>query len=159
MIKVPLWAKITIGVVTCLLVGFLAGISTKEVIDTWYASLNKPSFNPPNWIFAPVWTLLYSMMGISAGIIWHQGWGRNEVSSALMLFLAQLVVNGLWSVIFFGTQSPKAALIIIVGLWILLFYTIRKFLLLNRWAGYLLIPYLLWVSFATLLNGGIVYLN
>lgn len=159
MIKVPLWSKISIGVVTCLLVGFLSGISTQEVVDGWYAGLTKPSFNPPNWVFAPVWTVLYVLMGVSAGIVWNQGWNRKEVNNALMIFLSQLIMNSLWSTIFFGTQSPVPALVIIILLWLLLVWTIKKFLTIKAVAAYLLIPYLLWVSFAVVLNASIVYLN
>lgn len=159
MIMRLLWPKILISVVTCLLVGFIGGISTADALTTWYPSLVKPSFNPPDWIFAPVWTTLYIMMGISVGLVWHGGWEKREVQNAVMTFLAQLVFNGLWSVVFFGMRSPGGALIIIVILWLLIVRTVRKFHPINRISAYLLIPYLLWVTFALVLNFSIYWLN
>ena len=151
--------KIIIAVVVCLLVGFLSGFSTQSSITEWYAFLNKPSFNPPNWLFAPVWTILYILMGIAAGLVWHKGWEAPGVKAALGIFTLQLLLNGSWSVVFFGLRQPMAALIIILVLWTLILWCILRFLKLHKVAGYLLIPYLLWVSFATLLNYSIVALN
>jgi tryptophan-rich sensory protein len=144
---------------TCLMVGFIGSLPTAEAISSWYPSIVKPSFNPPNWLFAPVWTTLYVMMGMAIGIIWHEGWEREAVKNAVMLFLAQLVLNGFWSIIFFGTRSPGAALVIIVILWILIVLCIKHFFPINKLAAYLMVPYLLWVSFATILNASIYWLN
>ena len=157
--KIPLWAKLLICIVTCLLVGYIGSISTQETINGWYATLEKPSYNPPNWIFAPVWTTLYCLMGISAALVWHQGWGKNEVSNSLMFFLFQLVLNGLWSTVFFGMQSLSGAMVIIICLWIVLLITLLRFYKISKVAGLLLVPYILWVSFATLLNASILSLN
>ena len=151
--------KIIIAVILCLLVGFLTGFATQSSITDWYAFLNKPSFNPPNWLFAPVWTVLYTMMGIAAALIWHKGWESSGVKAALGLFTLQLLLNGSWSLIFFGLRQPMPALIVIIILWALIFWCILRFMKLRKAAGYLLIPYLLWVSFATLLNYSIVALN
>ena len=157
--KLPLWAKILIAVASCLLVGFLSGLATTGAIENWYAELNKPFFNPPNWIFAPAWTLLYTLMGISAALIWHQGWHRADVKNALLFFLIQLVLNFFWSIIFFGAEMPLPALIEIVILWGFILACIIKFHKINKVAAYLLIPYLAWVTFATALNFSIWYLN
>ena len=159
MIRLNLWAKILITVVVCLLVGFLSGLSTSESIETWYAYIEKPSFNPPNWIFAPVWTLLYILMGIAVAVIWHTGWSNEAVQNAIMIFLAQLIFNATWSVVFFGMQSPMGALVIILILWTLILICLLRFYSIRKSAFYLMIPYFLWVSFATVLNASIVYLN
>ena len=141
------------------MVGFIGSIATQEGLESWYSTLEKPSFNPPDYIFAPVWTALYVMMGIAAGLVWHQGWQRKEVSNALMFFLTQLVLNGLWSTVFFGIQDLTAALVIIVLLWIMIGITTRKFFSIQSWAGILMLPYFLWVTFATVLNAAILSLN
>ncbi len=157
--KLPLWAKILIAVVTCLAIGFLSGLSTTDAIGNWYAGLNKPFFNPPNWLFAPAWSLLYTLMGISAALVWHQGLSRPEVKNALLFFGIQLVLNFFWSIIFFGLEQPMFALIEIILLWGFILVTILKFHKIHKVAAYLLIPYLAWVTFATALNAAIVYLN
>lgn len=151
--------KLLISVIGCELVGFLGTPFTISAIPTWYATLNKPFFAPPNWIFGPVWTLLYLLMGISFYLIWKQGWGKKKTKSAGRYFLAQLVLNFLWSPIFFGLRSPSLGLIVIIAMWALIVMTMKTFYSLSRLAFYLLIPYLLWVSFATLLNAAIVVLN
>lgn len=151
--------KITISVVICLVAGFTSGSLTADGIQNWYSTLNKPFFNPPNWIFAPVWTILYILIGIAVAMIWHKGFKQNGVKIAIGLFISQFVVNLLWSPIFFNLQAPTIALIIIIILWFLILMTIMHFNKLDKIAGRLMIPYLLWVSFATILNGAIVYLN
>lgn len=153
------WQKLVIAIVGCELVGILGSISTIEAIPTWYAGLNKPFFAPPNWLFGPVWTLLYLMMGIAFYLIWREGWKKKKTREAGATFGWQLLANFLWSPVFFGLRSPELALVIILLMWGLIVMTIKKFLLISRTAGYLLIPYLLWVSFATLLNAAIVVLN
>lgn len=151
--------KIIIAVVVCLAVGGLSGFATTDAIEGWYATINKPSFNPPNWIFGPVWTTLYIMMGIAAGLIWKAGWDRAEVKLALTIFGVQLLLNGLWSIIFFSWQSPLWALVEILVLLAFIVLTIVRFKPINATAAYLLVPYLLWVSFATVLNASIWWLN
>ncbi len=148
-----------IAIVTCLMIGFISGLSTQEALDTWYAQLEKPFYHPPDSIFAPVWVVLYVMMGISAALVWHAGWERKDVQQAIMLFLAQLMFNAIWPVFFFGTRSPRTALVLIVILVVLLGLCIWRFKPINRWAALLLIPYFLWVLFAGVLNASMVYLN
>ena len=150
---------LVLGVLVCLGVGFFSGFITAESVETWYRTLNKPSFNPPSWIFAPVWTILYIMMGLSAGIIYNKGIRREEVRLALRIFAAQLILNGLWTIFFFGFENPLMAFIEIIFLWILILYTILKFYKISRKAAYLLIPYILWVTFASVLNFSIWILN
>ena len=151
--------KIIIAVAICLCIGFFSGFATQSSIDTWYAALNKPFFNPPNWIFAPVWTILYILMGIAAGIVWSKGFYHKWVKTAMYHFLFQLLLNGLWSIVFFGFKSPGLALLVIIALLILLILTIKWFKIVSKTASYLLIPYLIWVLFATLLNFSIWQLN
>lgn len=146
-------------IIVCELVGLLGTPFTINSIPTWYATLNKPFFSPPNWIFGPVWTLLYFLMGVSFYLILKKGWKKKPVKNATKFFIAQLVVNFLWSPIFFGLRSPLLGLITIVLMWILIVLTIKKFYPLSKLAAYLLIPYLLWVSFATILNASILFLN
>ena len=155
----PLYLKIIIAVALCMGLGFLSGMSTTEAITGWYATVNKPPFNPPNWIFAPVWTILYIMMGVAVAMIWDLGWERKEVKVAVGLFIFQFIINLIWSPAFFGLEKPLIALFIIIILWILIVICIQQFKKLKPLAGNLLIPYLLWVSFATVLNFSIWYLN
>jgi tryptophan-rich sensory protein len=150
---------IVIAVTICMLIGFLAGFATQSSVDTWYATLNKPSFNPPNWLFAPVWTLLYILMGVAAGLVWAKGFYHVWVKTALYYFGFQLLFNALWSIVFFGFQEPFWALLVILVLLILILLTIKWFKIVSRPAAFLLLPYLLWVSFAALLNYKIWVLN
>lgn len=151
--------KLIISVVGCELVGFLGTPFTISAIPTWYATLNKPFFSPPNWIFGPVWTLLYFLMGVAFYLIWKQGFKKQKVKTAGLFFLAQLALNFIWSPVFFGLRAPLLGLIVIVAMWALIVMTMKKFYPLSKPAFYLLLPYLLWVSFATLLNAAIVVLN
>ena len=155
--KQAFYIGIAVGV--CLLIGFLSGFATQSSVNDWYAALNKPSFNPPNWIFGPVWTVLYIMMGIAAGIVWSKGFYHKWVKTALYHFGFQLLFNALWSVVFFGFQSPFWALLVILVLMMLILGTIRWFNVVSRLAAYLMIPYFLWVCFASLLNYRIWMLN
>lgn len=151
--------KLLISVVGCELVGFLGTPFTISAIPTWYTTLNKPFFAPPNWIFGPVWTLLYLLMGVAFYLIWKQGWQKKRIATAGKYFLLQLGLNFIWSPIFFGLKAPLLGLIVIMAMWVLIVMTMKKFHPLSRLAFYLLVPYLLWVSFVTLLNGAIVILN
>lgn len=152
--------KILTVVVTCLVIGYFSGIVTRSAIITWYPTLVKPSFNPPNWVFAPVWSTLYIMMGIAAGLVWDRMESNTAlVKKALVVFAIQLALNALWSYLFFGLKNPMLALIEIVILWLMIYETYVQFGKINKIAGYLFIPYLLWVSFAMVLNASIWWLN
>jgi tryptophan-rich sensory protein len=151
--------KILIAVLVCLGIGFFSGFATQSSIDTWYLTLNKPSFNPPDWIFAPVWTILYILMGIAAGIVWSKGYYHKWVKTAMYHFIFQLLFNGLWSIVFFGFRSPGLAFLVIIVLLVLILLTYKWFKIVSKTAAYLLIPYLVWVVFATILNFSIWQLN
>lgn len=152
--------KIGLVVVLCVTVGYVSGLVTRDSILTWYITLKKPSFNPPNWIFAPVWSLLYIMMGIAAGRIWNQlEQEEAQVKKAMKFFVIQLALNALWSYLFFGLHNPLLAIIEIILLWLLIFETYNLFKKIDKTAGLLLLPYLAWVSFATVLNFSIWWLN
>ncbi|KAA1243879.1 TspO/MBR family protein [Aquimarina sp. RZ0] len=151
--------RIGIAILVCLLMGFLGSIATQSSINTWYPVLNKPSFTPPNWLFAPVWTTLYIMIGIAAGIVWSKGFYHKWVKIALYHFGFQLLLNAAWSIFFFGMRDPLIALVDIIALFILLLFTIKWFKVVNTTASYLLIPYLIWVAFAAALNFCIWQLN
>lgn len=151
--------KLVSCIIGCELVGILGTPFTVAAIPTWYENLNKPFFSPPNWIFGPAWTLLYLLIGISFYLILKKGWKKKAVKSAGIFFLTQLTLNFLWSPVFFGLKSPLLGLITIMAMWILILITMKKFYPLSKSAFYLLIPYLLWVSFATVLNAAILFLN
>ncbi len=154
------YVKIAQFVSLCLIVGWLSSYATESNNDVWYPTLEKPSFNPPSWVFGPVWTILYIMMGIAAGIIWSKiDTQRETVKNALMFFGIQLALNALWSILFFGLKNPLLALIEIIILWLLIYETYIKFSKIDKTSGYLLIPYLLWVAFAFALNASIWWLN
>lgn len=151
--------KLIISIVVCELVGILSTPFTLAAIPGWYSTLVKPPFSPPNSIFGPVWTLLYLMMGVAFFLIWQLGWKKKKVRVAGYYFGAQLALNFLWSIAFFGLRSPILGLATIVALLSLIILTMKHFYPLSKVAFYLLVPYLLWVSFATILNGAIVLLN
>lgn len=152
--------RILVVVVTCLVVGYFSGMVTRSAITTWYPTLVKPSFNPPNWIFAPVWNTLYVMMGVAAGLVWSRMEQEKEVvKNALVFFAVQLALNALWSFLFFGLKNPMLAGLEIVILWLMIYETYTKFMKINKIAGYLFVTYMLWVSFAAVLNACIWWLN
>ncbi len=151
--------RLVVSIVVCQLAGGIGAIFTTPAIPTWYASLNKPAFNPPNTVFFPVWTTLYTLMGIAAFLVWRQGLRERTVRVALGIFAVQLVLNTVWTIIFFGQQSLFGALIAIVFLWIAIVVNIVTFWRISEVAGALLIPYILWVSFASLLNYSVWMLN
>lgn len=146
------FSKAIFSVALCLAAGLVGSLFTATSIPEWYQFLNKPSFSPPNWIFGPVWTTLYVLMGISLYLVWE----KKKVPS---VFWIQLILNALWSIIFFGMRNPTLAFIEIVVLWIAIFLTIKSFYRISKLASYLLIPYILWVSFASVLNLSIAILN
>ena len=151
--------KLIIAIVVSELAGVIGSIFTVSAIPTWYASRAKPALNPPAWVFGRVWTTLYALMGVAAFLIWKKGWEKKEVKVALGIFGIQLVLNALWSVIFFGLHSPGAALINIIFLWLAILATMIVFAKISRPAAWLLAPYILWVSFAMYLNFSILMLN
>ncbi len=153
-----LTVKLVISLTFPLLVGYVAGMFTAEAIPGWYATLNQPSFNPPNWVFAPVWTTLYVAMGISLYMIWKIAPSKQR-NNALLIFAFQLVLNFLWSFFFFYFKNIGFALVDILLLWIFIVAMIIQFYKLKPWAAYLNIPYILWVSFASLLNIAYYILN
>lgn len=151
--------KLFLAVFVCEGVGILGSIFTIPAITTWYQTLNKPIFSPPNFIFGPVWTILYALMGISIFLILEQKIKLKEKHNLIYLFSLQLLLNFLWSVIFFYFNLPLLAFLDILFLWGSILLLIVKFWKFSRLASILLIPYLLWVSFASLLNASIVILN
>ena len=150
------WLALAGFIVLSLGAGFIGGFATQNSIDTWYATLDKPSWNPPNWLFGPVWTLLYIMMGIAAWLVWKT---KDRIGPAMVLFGAQLVFNLAWSLIFFGLRSPGWALIEVVFLWGSVLLTMLAFFGRQTVAGWLFVPYHAWVSFAAVLNFAIWSLN
>lgn len=150
--------KLVFSVLITLGVGAIAGFATVHSIDTWYVGLNKPSFNPPNWLFGPVWTFLYILMGIALYLIWKLPVSKSR-NPALAFFFVQLLLNFLWSFIFFYFHAIAFALFDIIILWVMILLTIILFSRLNKTAGWLLVPYISWVSFATILNIYIFNLN
>jgi tryptophan-rich sensory protein len=145
------YLRLVVCLVICQLAGIIGSIFTTPAIPDWYASLEKPSFSPPNWLFAPVWTFLFLLMGITLYMIW-QAYPKKQAKSALLFFLIQLGLNILWSVIFFGLKSPLIAFVEIVILWLAILLTMIKTFEVSKVAGYLLVPYILWVNFAAVLN-------
>ena len=136
----------------------MAAWATQTSVTTWYPTLTKPGFTPPNWLFAPVWTLLYALMGIAAALVWRSGTGP-AVRRALWLFGLQLLLNGAWSFAFFWARSPALGLLVIGLLWGAVAWTTERFFRLQRAAAALLVPYLLWVAYAAALNGAVWFLN
>jgi len=150
--------KLVASVILCQIAGFLGSLFTTSAIPTWYAALKKPFFTPPNWIFSPVWISLFILMGISLFFVWRRQ-GHPQFKKALIFFFVQLILNVLWSLAFFGLRLPLLGFMDIILLWIAILLTIQNFLKVSKFAGVLLIPYLLWVSFATLLNLSLWILN
>jgi tryptophan-rich sensory protein len=130
-----------------------------DSVSTWYADLSRPSFTPPDWTFGVVWPILYVMMGISAFLIWNVGLDKRQTKVAIRLFIIQLVLNGLWTPIFFGLHLIALALVEIVLLWVAILLTLLAFWRISKLSAFLLIPYILWVSFAVVLNAALWYLN
>ena len=151
--------KLIFSVALCQLVGIIGGIFNAASIRTWYLTLNKPSFNPPNWVFAPMWITLYLLMGIALFLVWAADSPGKPKNLAMILFFIQLAINMAWSFFFFYLRSPGLALIDIIALLIFILLTIWKFFPVNRTAGFLMLPYLLWVGFAAVLNYSIWTLN
>lgn len=150
------WLKLVIALALPQLAGFLGSIFTSAKIPTWYASLAKPFFSPPNWLFGPVWITLYLLMGISLYLVWVK---KAEKKKALWLFGVQLALNAVWSPVFFGMQNIMLAFVVIVFLWLAIILTIIYFYKVSKKAAYLMLPYIIWVSFAAVLNLALWLLN
>lgn len=151
--------KLIVSVLICQLAGFAGSFFTRTSVDSWYKMLDKPFFNPPSWVFAPVWIILYLVMGISAFLIWNKESENTKVKNALFVFLLQLIINISWSLVFFGMRNILLSVIVIVFLWLSIQWTILRFYKISKIAAFILIPYSCWVSFAAILNIAILYMN
>jgi len=151
--------RLIVAVLLPVLVGAVSGLFTASSVKTWFVTLNKPSFNPPSYVFAPVWTTLYIMMGVAFYLVWVSVTDKAQQHKAMTVYFIQLFLNFCWSFIFFYKQRPDLALIDIVFLWISIVATLVLFYRISKPAGWLLVPYLLWVSFASALNYAIWQLN
>lgn len=151
--------RVFISFAVPLLVGALGSLATRPAIGTWYAGLNKPVFTPPGWLFGPAWTVLYILMGLAAYLVWSRGLAAPGVKVALIVFLVQLLLNLAWSFIFFAARSPFWGFVEILVLWVAIAVTIVLFFRVRPLAGWLLLPYIGWVSFAAVLNAAIMVLN
>jgi translocator protein len=149
--------KLISCVLLCQMAGIIGSVFTMQSIPSWYSTLSKPWFTPPNWVFGPVWITLFTLMGIS--LYWVSQGGLKNVKTPLMVFGSQLVVNTLWNYLFFGLRNPLYGLIGIISLWILIAATIALFYRISKKAGLILLPYIIWVSIATLLNYYVWILN
>ncbi len=156
--EVGFMISLMVFILLCFLAAVLGSISTNKSLKSWYPTIKKPSWNPPNQIFAPVWSILYFMMAIAGWMVWQRT-SQEGLSFPLILFFVQLVLNALWSVIFFGLRNPGLAFIEVLFLWIFIALTMWSFWSIYWPAGVLLLPYLLWVSFASVLNFVIWRLN
>ncbi len=148
-----------LAVVICELAGSIGSLFTMPSIPGWYTGLNKSPLNPPSWVFGPVWTTLFALMGLAAYLVWRTGWSQPVVKTALILFVAQLALNVLWSVLFFGMHNPGLAFIEIFVLLASMIVTTAYFFRVSNLAGILMLPYILWVSFASYLNYSVWALN
>ena len=156
--SIKLIGTLNICLIIPLAIGGISGFATATSINDWYVTLNKPSFNPPNYLFAPVWTCLYFLMGISLFLVWKSHKGRDR-SNALLIFALQLILNFAWSFLFFKFNLPGVALVEIVLLWTNILMMIIFFSRVSKLAAFIQVPYLLWVTFATVLNAAIWFLN
>jgi benzodiazapine receptor len=152
------WVALILFLLGCFSVAGLGSLATMPEIPTWYATLRKPAWTPPNWLFGPVWTALYAAMAIAAWIIWRRA-GWEESNGALWLFIIQLALNLAWSFIFFKFHNPQWAFVEIVALWIAIAATMMKFAAISRVSAILLVPYLVWVTYAAALNFAVWRMN
>jgi len=150
------WWVLAGFVALCLAVAGIAGWATSQSVTTWYLTLDRPSWIPPNWLFGPVWTLLYIMMAVAAWRVWRE---TGNQSGAMRMFYLQLALNFAWSFAFFGAQSPVFGMIVIAALWLAIAATIAKFRMIDKPAAWLLVPYICWVSYASALNFAIWLMN
>jgi translocator protein len=139
--------------------GIIGSVFTAPAIESWYLGIIKPELNPPSWVFGPVWTTLFALMGIAAFLVWKKGLNNKGVKIALDIFILQLILNTFWSIIFFGLESPGWAFVEIIFLWVAILATVIAFARVSKPATWLLLPYILWVSFAVYLNYSVWILN
>ena len=151
--------KVIVFIIICQMAGIIGSFFTFDSVGGWYAELAKPELSPPNWVFGPVWITLYSLMGIAAYLVYKKGFNKKRIKTAVYVFGGQLVFNALWSIIFFGLQSVFVALLCIIVLLALIVWTTILFWKISKPAAILMIPYIIWVSFATFLNYSIWMLN
>ncbi|MGV8144140.1 MAG: TspO/MBR family protein [Methanothermobacter sp.] len=151
--------RLIVSILIVFIAGTIGSTATLPQIPTWYASLAKPSWAPPNWLFGPVWTILYILIGIALFLVWKEGISRKDVKLAISVFVVQLVLNVLWSVIFFGYNSLLGGLVVVIILWIAILANIIFFYRVSKPAGLLLVPYIVWVSIASYLNYSVYLLN
>ena len=151
--------KLIVSIAICQGAGVIGSWFTSQSIPTWYETLQKPSFAPPGWFIGLVWIILYALMGISLYLIWIKNGEDQGALSAIILFFVQLTLNVLWSYAFFGLKSPMGGIYVIIALWVFILITLIRFFPIDRIAGYLMVPYLVWVSFASVLNAFFVRLN
>ena len=157
--------KLALSIAICQSAGIIGSVFTVSAISTWYSTLTKPSFSPPNFVFGPVWITLYTLMGISLYLIWSaytkakKGKNKKEIKSSLNIFGIHLALNAAWTIIFFGLRNPFLAFLEIIVLWVFILVIIYRFWQIDKRSGYLLIPYLLWVTIAMSLNYNIWRLN
>ncbi len=163
--KKGLWLRIIVSIIIISTLGSLSGILTGNTVGTWYGEINKPFFTPPNWVFGPAWLLLYTLMGISVGRIWQLAAKnrypiiRNYTKKGILLFVIHFIFNLAWTPIFFGLQMPGLALIVILTMLGIIIFMTKQYYRVDRIASFLLVPYIVWVSFATLLNASIWWMN
>ena len=153
------WKRLILSLSICLAAGVAGSLYTAQSVSWWYPMLNKPAITPPAWVFGPVWAFLYILMGYSLYLVWNKGLKKKGVADAVALFGVQLILNVTWSYLFFGLRTSRLAYFEIIVLWGTILITKMKFLKIDKTAGYLLVPYFLWVSFALVLNLAIVLLN
>lgn len=151
--------KLVLSILICQLVGVVGSLFTTPSIPIWYASLEKPSFTPPNAVFSPVWITLFVLMGLSLYFLWREPLKESGVKIALFFFFLQLILNMMWSILFFGLKNPLLAFLEIILLWVAILFTILSSWKVSKTAAVLLVPYILWVSFAGVLNFFIWNLN
>ena len=154
----PKWKVFLIWIALCELVGTVSGILSQKGIEVYNLSIMKPSFTPPSWLFPVVWTILFALMGISAAKIYLSP-ASKERSAGLNLFIAQLVVNFFWPLFFFNLQAFGFSFFWLLLLWILVILTALRFRKIDKCAGWLLVPYLAWLTFAAVLNGAVWFMN
>jgi len=153
------YPKLAAAVLFCVITGSIGSLVTITGPGSWYATLQKPFFAPPNWVFAPVWITLFVLMGIALYLVWESGTENRDVKTALGIFGVQFALNVIWSFLFFGLESPLLGFIDIILLWVMIVVTIRAFYRVKKSAAYLLIPYIAWVSLASALNGAVSFMN
>ncbi len=151
--------RFVVSIVIPLLVGYVGSATTIASIPTWYATIIKPSWAPPNWIFGSVWTILYVLMGIALYLVWSKGLHRKDVQFAVILFVVQLLLNLSWSIVFFGYHALFGSFVLVLVLWLAILANLIAFYVISKTAGLLLVPYILWVSIASYLNYSIYLLN